>query len=579
MNASTVENPLRLWPGVVALVLQWLGWLIVPMFWPEAMLYGVLGGLACGPVIVLWWLFFSRAPWSERLGALAVLVIAIAVTQVMLHESVAKGNLGFQFYLNVIPLLSLTFISWAVVSRYLSTGIRWFSMVVTILVTCGFFTLIRSEGLSGDGFPEFTWRWGVSAEERLLAQADDEFAAPPSTTAAPKKAEWPGFRGPDRAGLIRDLRIETNWSVSPPVELWRRPVGPGVSSFAVGGDFLYTQEQRGDHEVVSCYQLTTGQTVWRHLSTNRFWDSHVGAGPRATPALGDGRVYALGATGTLNALDALDGSVVWSRNAAADTDAKVPGFGFVNSPLVVDDSVIVHTKATVAYDLATGDPRWSGPDRGFSYSSPHLMTIDGVGQVLMLVGGSLISLEPTDGRLLWDYRLPEGLGGIVQPALTRDGDVLISSQVSASASPADTRRIEVTQGPDGWTIGERWVSNGLKPSFSQIVVYEDHAYGFDGRILASIALDDGKRRWKGGRYGSGQLMLLADQSLLLVVSEKGDVALVEASPDRFHELARFKAIEGKTWSQPALVGNTLLVRNGQEMAAFVLPLAIDTVSR
>ena len=182
-----------------------------------------------------------------------------------------------------------------------------------------------------------------------------------------------------------------------------------------------------------------------------------------------------------------------------------------------------------------------------------------------------MSVAPADGRLLWDHAWP-GIG-IVQPAQAEDGDVLFS-MINSGAAPIGTRRIAVARESGRWTAVERWTSNGLKPSFSPVVVHDGHAFGFDGRILASIDIEDGERKWKGGRYGSGQLLLLPDQDVLLVVSEQGDLALVEASPDQFTELARFPAIEGKTWSQPALVGDTLLVRNGVEMAAFRLGDAI-----
>jgi hypothetical protein len=137
------------------------------------------------------------------------------------------------------------------------------------------------------------------------------------------------------------------------------------------------------------------------------------------------------------------------------------------------------------------------------------------------------------------------------------------------------RRIAVAHGPGGWTVAERWTSAGLKPYFNDFVVHNGYAFGFDGSILACIDLKDGKRKWKGGRYGNGQLVVLPDQDVLLVLSEEGELALVAAAPDQFKELARFPAIEGKTWNHPVLVGDRLLVRNGQEMAAFRLPLARD----
>jgi outer membrane protein assembly factor BamB len=317
-------------------------------------------------------------------------------------------------------------------------------------------------------------------------------------------------------------------------------------------------------------QVSTGEPVWRHREPVRFWESNGGAGPRATPTLSHGRVYAFGATGILNALDARNGAVVWSRNVAAETNTAVPVWGFASSPLVIDDIVIVAAAGTlVAYDLTTGKRRWSGPSYGGSYSSPHRTTIDGVIQILLLGGPGAISVEPTDGAVLWEHTWAPG--AIVQPALTADGDILINT-ISATGG-AGTRRLAIAHRSGEWTVQERWTSAGLKPYFNDFVVHEGHAFGFDGSILASIDLVDGKRKWKGGRYGNGQLMLLPDQDLLLVISEEGELVLVAATPDQFKELARFPALDGKTWNHPALVGDVLLVRNGQEMAAFRLSLA------
>jgi len=206
--------------------------------------------------------------------------------------------------------------------------------------------------------------------------------------------------------VIRGVQIETDWSKSPPVELWRRRVGPGWSSFGVRGALVYTQEQRGDDEVVSCYRLASGTLVWRHRDAARFWEPAAGAGPRGTPTVVDGRVYTLGATGIVNALDANTGAVVWSRNAQSDTGAKRPDWGFSSSPLVVNDVVIVAASGRlVAYDVATGTPRWFAQTGGGSYSSPHLMTIDGVAQVVMMSGAGVTSVTPANGTPLWNARL------------------------------------------------------------------------------------------------------------------------------------------------------------------------------
>jgi outer membrane protein assembly factor BamB len=347
-------------------------------------------------------------------------------------------------------------------------------------------------------------------------------------------------------------------------------VGPGWGSFAVEGDLFYTQEQRGEHEVVACHRVSTGEPVWRHRDTIRFYESNGGAGPRATPTLSNSRVYTIGATGVVNALNAATGAVVWSRNAATDTGVEVPDWGFSGSPLVIDDLVIVAMSGQlIAYAAATGDRRWLGPEGGAGYSSPHLATIDGVPQVLLLRGSRTISVAPADGKVLWEHVWLPGVG-IVQPGLTDGGDVLLTN--GEGMGGIGIRRIALQHGSGGWTVQERWTTRGLKPYFNDFVVHKGHAYGFDGSILASIGLDDGERKWKGGRYGNGQLILLADQDVLLVLSEEGELALVSATPDQFKELARVKTIEGKTWNHPAVVGNTLLVRNGEEMAAYRLPV-------
>jgi hypothetical protein len=158
---------------------------------------------------------------------------------------------------------------------------------------------------------------------------------------------------------------------------------------------------------------------------------------------------------------------------------------------------------------------------------------------------------------------------IVQPALAADGDILVTSGDAMGGN--GIRRLAVARGPAGSTVEERWTSRGLKPYFNDFVVHEGHAFGFDGSILASIDLSDSTRKWKGGRYGHGQLVLLPDQDVLLVLSEEGELALVQAAPDQFTELARSRVLDGKTWHHPVLVGDVLLVRNGEEMAAFRLP--------
>jgi outer membrane protein assembly factor BamB len=590
-------KPLRVWPGIVAVTIQWLSRFglkaVVPGF--SGFASGMLGSFAAAAGVVIWWVFFSRAAWVDRVAGLLLTAAAIAVTWRLNHESMGL----FWLLAYGIHVWCLAFVLWAVACRRLPADQRRVALVATILVTSGFWAVLRTEGVTGDHALVFHWRWADSPEEQLLASraldprptapafstphapapaATDALAArtssdvlvPPAVVPedpipVATRAEWPGFRGQARDGIARGAWIETDWSKAPPIELWRRSVGPGWSSFAVSGDLIYTQEQRGDEEVVAAYKATTGEPVWMHRDRTRFYEPMAGAGPRGTPTVSSGRVYTFGGTGIVNALDAASGTVVWTRNGAADAGARVPDWGFSSSPLLVDDVVIVAVSGRlVAYDRASGTPRWQRLSGGGSYSSPQLFTIDGIAQVVLMSEAGTVSVSPGDGAKLWEYSWP-GSFPIVQPALIAGSDVLL-----AGGANSGVRRVGVARGPGGWKAEDRWESNGLKPYFNDFAIHNGHAYGFDGRILACIDLADGARRWKGGRYGNGQLMLLPDQDLLLVLSDEGELALVRAASDGFTELARVPALTGKTWNHPVLVGDMLVVRNGEEMAAFRL---------
>jgi outer membrane protein assembly factor BamB len=619
----------RLWPGVVLVVIQWTLWML-PRVWADAGIAAFLGGAVCGLLVIVWWLFFSRAPWVERLIAVPLAVAGVLVTLRLVHPSIANGNMGMMLPIYAIPALSFALVAWAVVSARWTPGIRRAALVGSVALACAPFTLLRTDGIDGNGMSMLRWRWTPTAEERLLAaQASLPAPAPaapqqtttpasrplpdatapspaaaqaqPAAIAEPRDAtrvpaedggaaaaerdaarpradanadvaptvEWAGFRGVHRDGAVNAVRIATDWKASPPSEMWRRPVGPAWSSFAVSGDLFYTQEQRGEDEVVACYRLSTGEPVWMHKDRVRFWESNGGAGPRATPAVHDGRVYSMGATGLVNAVDARTGRRIWTRDAAADTGAKLPVWAFSGSPLVVGDLLVVAASGRlIAYDMATGTPRWKGPTTGGGgYSSPHLVTADGVEQIVFQRGGGAVSVSPADGSVLWEHAWEDG-ASIVQPGVTADGGVLIAG-VSAMGG-LGLRRLAIARGPSAWTVSEKWTSRGLKPYFNDFVVHKGHAYGFDSSILSAINLETGERVWKGGRYGHGQMVLLRSQDLLLVLAEEGDLALVSATPDKYVEVARVKAIEGKTWNHPVLVGQIVLVRNGEEMAAFRL---------
>lgn len=564
---ATPRKPIRVWPGVIAVTLQWLGWFVVPVIFPQVPIVALLAGVIGGLVILVWWLLFSRAPWIERIAAIVLIVLALIGTKRLVHESIAGGGMGMLLYILAIPVFSMGLVLWAVVSRHFSTAKRRLAFVAMLIIGCGVFMFLRTDGLTAEFDNDLHWRWSQTREQSLAAaEASEETAAPAATGSAGANTEmgWTGFRGAQRDSTVRGVTIKTDWSASPPVELWRRPVGPAWSSFAVQDGRFYTQEQRVDDEIVSCHDIKTGKPVWRHRDKARFYESNAGPGPRATPAISNGRVYAQGATGIVNALDASTGNVIWTRNAVNDTGAKVPGWGIAGSPLVVNDLVIVAAAGNlVTYETATGKPRWLGPVGGSGYSSPQLLTVNGIQQIVLLRSTGVVSVSLTDGKLLWEH--PWGGEPIVQPAVASNGDLLISVSQSSGL-----RRLTVGQGASGWTAQERWTTEDINPWFNDFVVHKGHAFGFDGSELVCVNLDDGKLKWRGKQYGYGQLVLLPEQDVLIVLSEKGELALAKATPDQFTELGHLQALEGKTWNHPVVVGDILLVRNDHEMAAYRL---------
>jgi len=570
---TPAQKPLRVWPGVVLVVMQWIAWLVVPFFFPQYILQAIMVTAACALGVILWWLIFSRARWYERVGALILIVPAVILTKRIVHVSIATGSFGFLLFVLAIPAMSLTLVAAAVLSRRFSSGRRPAVLAAAIVITCGVFALLRTGGATGDFKQDFHFRWSKTPEERLLAQGDESVASPSAPSTTVNTGEWPGFRGPQRDGAVRGVHLKTDWSTSPPVELWRRPIGPGWSSFSVHTGRLYTQEQRGNDEIIACHDVSTGKPVWRHSDPARFYESIGGPGPRATPTLSNGRVYALGATGIMNVLDDQTGAVVWSRNAVSDTGAKIPGWGIAGSPLIVNDMVVVAVSGSlVAYDLATGKPRWFGPKGSDSYSSPQLLTINGVEQIVLMSSTGATSVALADGKELWNHSWPSDTR-VMQPAVAGDGQLVIS--VGDGMGGNGTRLIAVKHGQngtEGWTTEEKWTSEDFVPNFTDFVVHKGHAFGFDWGTLACIDLNNGKKKWRAPQHGYGQIVLLPDQDLLLELSEKGELVLIKASPDQFSELARFRVLEGKTWNHPVLVGDVVLVRNDHEMAAFRVPV-------
>lgn len=565
-------RPLRVWIPMVLVALMIVARYFMVWF-PELPAVWMVGSFVpalLGLLILAWWVMLSRATWLERIvGALGIVVV-LAGIGALLHSSMQ----GPPFIVLTLPLTMAGFaIASTAVSKRLSFSRTWAALAVSLLAG-GFSLLLQNDGAKGDFSFGFDWRWNPSAEDKFLASRRIGAVA---TSAVDRPAldalsdpVWPGFRGPRRDGIYHGVAFSSDWNQRPPQEIWRIRVGPAWSSFAVAGNFLFTQEQRGDNEAVVCYQADSGREVWAQEIRSRFFEALGGLGPRGTPTLNDGHVYALGAEGWLMKLSGVDGELKWKVDLKELTKQPPPMWGYSGSPLVHEGLVIVHAagsgdRGLVAFDTDTGEVRWSVPADKDSYSSPHLATYFGETFVSFLGNEGLSLFRPETGeRALFHEAKTMGYRAL-QPAILPGEQVLFTSEYGGASL------IQVSHEDKGLTSTELWNSRGLKPDFNDFVVHEGYAYGFDGAIFACLDLATGERRWKDGRYGKGQVLLLQDSALLLVVSEKGELVLLAADPQEHRELYKRQVLDGKTWNHPVVVGNRLYLRNAGEAVCFELP--------
>jgi outer membrane protein assembly factor BamB len=506
-----------------------------------------------------------------------------------------------------MALVVLTLLLWLLFASRLPRRVRLAALGVVVALAVLGKALFRIRGVTGDVVPILEPRWarndapplpGPRAEDQAPASPAEATEPAPGGEAGTKPAalepgsspaasvpggaqapafahlvrDYPQFLGPRRDGTLPDLHLARDWTGRPPRRLWRQRIGAGWSAFAVAGTLAVTQEQRGDEEYVVAYDLATGKPRWSHGDKARYETIIAGIGPRATPTIVDGRVYTLGGTGILNALDLSTGRRLWMHQVVEEAGAKVPDWGKSCSPLVAGGRVIVSAggaggRSLVAYDAGTGAKAWSGGSDRSGYSSPVLATIAGRPQVLIFNQASVSAHDPETGAVLWDHAFPAEQPNVAQPVPLPGNRVLLSAGYGIGAKLYEI----ATKDDGGLEARVVWESPRLKSKFANMVVHGGFVFGLDDGVLTCIDPATGERRWKGGRYGHGQILLVGD--LLLVQTEEGELALVEAVPEGHREIARFRILDGKTWNTPALAGSVLLVRNDQEAAAYELALA------
>jgi outer membrane protein assembly factor BamB len=456
------------------------------------------------------------------------------------------------------------FLLWVVfVSRWPARA-RWPVFVCTIvaILFCRFG--LRISGVTGDLLPIVEWRWKqprvVSVEKRSEAR---------TVETANLTNNYPQFLGPSRDGIVSGPLLARDWKQTPPQELWRHEVGAAWSGFSIEGNRAMTQEQRGDDELVVCYDVLAGNELWSHADKSRYATTIAGEGPRATPTISSSRVYSMGGAGVLNCLELATGKRLWTKNTLSEHGAKLPDWGVACSPLVTERAVIVsvggNRHAVVAYDKDSGAMLWASGNDDPHWSSPIRAVFEGVSQIL-LFSENISSYDEQTGKVLWHHPWRSTYPHVTVPLVLAGNRVLISQGYGTGSE-----LLQVARGTNRWHATRIWKSIRMKSKFANLIHLDGFVYGLDDGALACIDVSNGDLKWKGDRYGHGQMILVG--RLLLLMAENGEIVLLEPNPSEQRELARFKVFKDKTWNPPALAGDLLVIRNDREAACLRLSLA------
>ena len=493
------------------------------------------------------------------------------ITNSVLHGAVILSTVGFA--------------TWCAFFSGWSRNLRWLLALVPTMMVAGHYLQFSPVEAVIDGDVGIVgWRWRGDAPDKQLKLPEIEATTALDWQTTPN--DYPRFLGNGYWAEVSGIELATDWETNPPKELWRKKIGGGWSAFSIVGNYAITQEQRDENELVTCYEVQTGEIVWTHADPVR-WDPRGAgslgyAGPRATPTIHEGKVYTQGATGILNCLDARTGEVIWSHDTLDKHGAENVMWGKSCSPLIVDDKVVVSVGGTenqsvVAYNLETGKQVWASGNYRSSYGSPIVAELAGVRQVISVDEGFATARRADDGKPLWEFEWDSNsdtASSTSQPVPV-SGDRLFLSKgyghgsLLLQISSADSQ---------AWQVEPAW-RGGIKPvmktKMGNVVIRDGYVYGIDDVNLQCIELETGKKQWKKRRrpkFGHGQIMLFGET--ILVLSEVGELILVEASPKKYRELASIRVFnDGQiTWNNPAFSSPYLLVRNAEEAACYELPL-------
>ncbi len=513
----------------------------------------------------------------RRLPLFPLLTLLIATCSVLYLRALPEFERNLKSWLSAaIPLLALILILiWFAFTKRFSRRSRLIGLGVFVVTVIGLTQSLRLDGTAdGRGLPRFVWKWTPAAGIQAPALST-KIALTAPTTPNPRLAQTtdvPQFFGPHRDGIIHGAKLSQDWQKSPPKQLWRQPIGQGWSAFAVVSGRAYTQEQRGEEELVTCYDLFTGELIWAHADKAHFTQWQGGDGPRATPTIKDGYLYTYGATGLLNCLEATTGKLIWQRSVLTENQLPNLEWGMSASPLIADNQVIVtggNSKGAVvfAFQRDSGLPTWKAGNDVANYSSPMLITLAGKRLILGNHAARLTGYDPNTGEVLLDFawgidKWPKAS----QPVQVTPDQLFVSAGYGMGC-----QLLQIRADPTGkLQATQLWSSMKMKTQFNSPAIHGNHLYGLDDGRLACLNLATGERCWKEGRFGSGQSIIVDD--LILVQNENGTVHLAAANPETFQELGQVAALSSKTWNHPVLAGRFLLVRNDREAVCYELPI-------
>tara|TARA_B100000945_G_scaffold297917_1_gene277365 strand:+ start:3350 stop:5191 length:1842 start_codon:yes stop_codon:yes gene_type:complete len=579
LNAKLQENKdlvdkekIRLWPALILIITGILS-LRVTSFYEDApswlWMVVAFGPLLCSILGLVWWTFFSRVTIRQRILGILSIMITGAMTLLLLDPSMLSPVI----MMITFPLGMAGFVTGLYFSTWRPQQQNWLAFTGCLL-GFGYSLFFRYEGMWGDFTVRLAPRWQPTSETLLLNRETygQEVLSIEQRTLSVERVLWSGFRGNERRGIALTDNLETDWIKHPPEQHWRIKIGPGWSSYAVAGELLFTQEQRGENECVTCYDAASGNEIWIHMDQTRLDDPLGGPGPRATPTLHNGQLYTLGSTGILLCLNPVNGEVIWKVNIPEEVGRKVPMWGFCASPLLIGEHLIVHASERgdndiFAYRASDGKLLWTCSAGEHSYSSPQKLNFENELYVAILTDEGLAILAPESGDILLNYAWPHSGYRALQPCFVGNRQIILPTGMGTG-----TRLIQINKEANNWDVREIWTTKNLKSDFNDLVVHHGHIYGFDDNIFTCIDLETGARNWKRGRYGKGQSLLLADDNLVMVLTEQGSMVVLDANSENHNELASMQMLNGKTWNHPVLIGDRLYLRNSEEAVCYVLPI-------